>query len=92
LKVTGIVALLWSRSASARISVMGASSGTDADEWPAGPPGDYDELTVSEWGLDWADISQIRAKLALSPTERLRAAQDLINAVIRIRAQNGLGA
>jgi hypothetical protein len=58
---------------------------------PAEPepiPGDYDELVPSEWGLDWGDISQIRARLELTPTERLQAAQDLINAVIRIRAQN----
>ena len=51
-------------------------------------PGDYDELVASEWGLDWGDISQIRARLELTPTERLRAAQELINTVLRIRAQN----
>ena len=54
-----------------------------------GIPTDYDQLEVSEWGLDWCDISQIRDKLALTPTERLMAAQDFINTVIRIRAQNG---
>lgn len=73
----------------ASIADMELSRTRGADEYPAGPPGDYDDLPVSEWGLDWADISQIRAKLALSPTQRLQAAQDLINAVIRIRAQNG---
>ena len=54
-----------------------------------GIPTDYDQLEVSEWGLDWGDISQIRDKLKLTPTERLKAAQDFINTVIRIRAQNG---
>ena len=53
-----------------------------------GIPTDYDQLEVSEWGLDWGDISQIRDKLELTPTERLQAAQDFMNAVIRIRAQN----
>jgi hypothetical protein len=70
---------------------MGLTRRAAADECPADLelPGDYDELPVSEWGLDWADISQIRAKLALSPTQRLEAAQDLINTALRIRAQNG---
>lgn len=54
-----------------------------------GIPTDYDQLEVSEWGLDWGDISQIREKLKLTPTERLKAAQDFINTVIRIRARNG---
>ncbi len=54
-----------------------------------GIPTDYDQLEVSESGLDWGDISQIRDKLELTPTERLMAAQDFINAVLRIRAQNG---
>lgn len=54
-----------------------------------GIPTDYDQLKVSEWGLDWGDISQIRDKLKLTPTERLKAAQDFMNTVIRIRAQNG---
>ena len=54
-----------------------------------GIPTDYDQLELSEWGLDWGDVSQIREKLKLTPTERLKAAQDFINAVIRIRAQNG---
>ena len=54
-----------------------------------GIPTDYDQLEVSEWGLDWGDISQIRDKLKLTPTERLKAAQDFMNTVIRIRAQNG---
>ena len=54
-----------------------------------GIPTDYDQLEVSEWGLDWGDVSQIRDKLKLTPTERLKAAQDFINTVIRIRAQNG---
>ncbi len=54
-----------------------------------GIPTDYDQLEVSEWGLDLGDIRQIRDKLELTPTERLTAAQDLMNTVIRIRAQNG---
>ena len=54
-----------------------------------GIPTDYDQLEVSEWGLDLGDVSQIRDRLKLTPTERLKAAQDFINAVIRIRAQNG---
>ncbi len=53
-----------------------------------GIPTDYDQLEVSEWGLDQGDISQIRDKLELTPTERLMAAQDFMNAVLRIRAQN----
>ena len=62
-------------------------------KWPVEPsveriPSDYDDLKASEWGLDWGDISQIRDKLALTPTERLRAAQELMNTVLRIRAQN----
>ena len=43
---------------------------------------------MSEWGLEWGDISLIRDKLAMTPTERLRAAQDLLNAVHRIRSRN----
>ncbi len=54
-----------------------------------GIPTDYEELEVSEWGLDWGDISQIRDKLKLTPTERLKAAQDFMSTVIRIRTQNG---
>ena len=54
-----------------------------------GIPNDYDQLEVSESGLDWGDISQIRDKLELTPTERLMAAQDFMNTVLRIRAQNG---
>ncbi len=54
----------------------------------AGIPTDYDQLEVSEWGLDQGDISQIRDKLELTPTQRLQAAQDFMNTVLRIRAQN----
>ncbi len=53
-----------------------------------GIPTDYDQLEVSESGLDWGDVSQIRDKLKLTPTERLMAAQDFMNTVLRIRAQN----
>ena len=54
-----------------------------------GIPTDYDQLEISESGLDWGDVSQIRDKLELTPTERLMAAQELMNTVLRIRAQNG---
>ncbi len=63
----------------------GEAKGLEMD----GIPTDYDQLEVSEWGLDWGDVSQIRDKLKLTPTERLKAAQDFINTVIRIREQNG---
>lgn len=53
-----------------------------------GIPTDYDQLEVSEYGLDWGDVSLIRDKLKRTPTERLQAAQDLMNTVIRIRTQN----
>jgi hypothetical protein len=53
----------------------------------AGPDA-ADELDTSESGLEWGDVSLIRQKLALTPTERMRAAQDLLNTVLRIRAQN----
>lgn len=49
---------------------------------------DDEGLETSEWGLDWGDISLIRAKLELTPTERLLAAQELVNAALRIRARN----
>jgi len=53
----------------------------------AGPDAE-DALDTSEWGLEWGDVSLIRQKLALTPTERLQAAQDLLNKVLRIRARN----
>ncbi|HEX4965616.1 MAG TPA: hypothetical protein VF173_32700 [Thermoanaerobaculia bacterium] len=68
---------------------MDLRSGRAKDPEMEGIPTDYDQLEVSEWGLDWGDVSQIREKLRLTPTERLKAAQDFINTVIRIRAQNG---
>jgi hypothetical protein len=68
---------------------MDLQDGEAKDPEMEGIPTDYDQLEVSEWGLDWGDVSQIRDKLKLTPTERLKAAQDFINAVIRIRAQNG---
>lgn len=54
-----------------------------------GIPTGYEQLPVSESGLDWGDISQIRDRLEMTPTERLKAAQDFMNSVIAIRAQNG---
>ena len=68
---------------------MGRRDDRFADPEMDGVPTDYDQLEVSEWGLDWGDISQIRDKLKLTPTERLKAAQDFMNTVIRIRTQNG---
>jgi hypothetical protein len=68
---------------------MDLRDGAAKDPEMEGIPTDYDQLGVSEWGLDWGDISQIRARLKLTPTERLKAAQDFINTVIRIREQNG---
>ena len=53
----------------------------------AGPDA-ADALYTSESGLEWGDVSLIRQKLALTPTERLRAAQGLLNTVLRIRARN----
>lgn len=53
-----------------------------------GIPTDFDELTLSEAGLDWGDVSLIREKLALTPTERLMSLQDRLNTVSRIRARN----
>jgi len=53
----------------------------------AGPEAEAAPHT-SEWGLEWGDVSLIRQKLALTPTERLRAAQALLNTVLRIRARN----
>jgi len=50
--------------------------------------GESEDLETSEWGLDFGDVDLIRRKLELTPTERLRAAQDFINRVKRIRAQN----
>ena len=68
---------------------MDLRDGRPKDLEMEGIPTDYDQLEVSEFGLDWGDVSQIRDKLKLTPTERLKAAQDFINTVIRIRAQNG---
>lgn len=67
---------------------MGRRGDKVTDPEMEGIPTDYDQLEVSEWGLDQGDISQIRDKLELTPTERLKSAQDFMNAVIRIRAQN----
>jgi hypothetical protein len=47
-----------------------------------------DQLELSEHGLDWGDISQLRENLKLTPTERLRKFQRFMNGVLRIRAQN----
>jgi hypothetical protein len=68
---------------------MDLRDGEAKDPEMEGIPTDYDQLEVSEWGLDWGDVSQIRERLKLTPTQRLKAAQDFINTVLRIRAQNG---
>lgn len=52
-------------------------------------PALFTELETSEFGLDWGDISQIQGCLNLTPTERVRRAESLINFAIRTRAQNG---
>jgi len=71
---------------------MDVRDGEAKDAEMDGIPTDYDQMEVSEWGLDWGDVSQIRDKLKLTPTERLKAAQDFINTVLRIREQNGFRA
>ena len=54
-----------SQSTIPRQSTGDSTIPTDSDGWPV----------VAEHGLDWGDISLIRAQLELSPTERLRAAE-----------------
>ncbi len=61
----------------------------DSDPKWEGAYTDYDQLGESQWGLDWGDVSQIRERLQLTPTERLELAQRFVNRVFRIRAQNG---
>ena len=68
---------------------MGRQQDSNPDPEMAGIPTDYDQLAVSEWGLDAGDIALIRDKLELTPTKRLMAAQDFNNTALRIRAQNG---
>ncbi|MDY7095810.1 MAG: hypothetical protein SX243_22775 [Acidobacteriota bacterium] len=51
-------------------------------------PTEEDPLELSEHGLDWGDISQLRENLKLTPTERLMKFQRFMNSVLRIRAQN----
>ena len=69
-------------------SFMGRKDEGAGDLVEDGIPTDYSQLAVSETGLDWGDVSQIREKLKLTPTERLQSVQDFMNAVLRIRAQN----
>lgn len=54
-----------------------------ADQNPL--PRDFDDLELSEWGLDWGDISLIRDKLALTPAERLEAAQRSVRTLFELR-------
>ncbi|MEM6456993.1 MAG: hypothetical protein AAF772_18025 [Acidobacteriota bacterium] len=51
---------------------------------------DAEQPALSEWGLEWHDVERIRAKLALTPTERLLTFQDFMNRVLAIREQNGI--
>lgn len=39
---------------------MKPRDGRAKDPEMEGVPTDYDQLEVSEWGLDWGDVSQIR--------------------------------
>jgi len=48
-------------------------------------PSDFDQLTLSKWGLDWGDISLIRSKLELTPTERVRSAQSCVDSAFKLR-------
>lgn len=64
---------------------------THPQEPPDRPPRsntDSDPQEVSEWGLERGDVLLIRQRLKLTPAERLRAAQELINTALRIRARN----
>ncbi|MEM8997027.1 MAG: hypothetical protein AAGF23_19745, partial [Acidobacteriota bacterium] len=53
-----------------------------------GIPTSFEEMELSEYGLDLGDIAQIRECLELEPLERLRRMERLVNAVRRIRAQS----
>ncbi|MEO1086752.1 MAG: hypothetical protein AAFY88_21170 [Acidobacteriota bacterium] len=53
-----------------------------------GIPTSFEDMELSEHGLDIGDIAQIEACLRLTPLERLRRMENLVNAVNRIRAQN----
>lgn len=68
---------------------MSRANHPSADPEMDGIPTDFEQLPPAEHGLDWGDILLIRERLAMTPTERLRAAQALINAAARIRTQNG---
>ena len=46
---------------------------------------DYDPFEISEFGLDWGDISLIRERLAMTPHERLMANQRAVQAIIKLR-------
>lgn len=47
-------------------------------------------LSQETWesGLEWGDVSLIRRQLALTPAERLRSMQSLINKAFEIRSRN----
>lgn len=48
-------------------------------------PSDFDQIGLSKWGLDWGDVSLIRWKLSLTPTERLRTAQSFVDTASKLR-------
>ncbi len=48
-------------------------------------PNDADHVKLSRWGLDWGDISLIRWKLSLTPTERVRSAQSFVDSAFKLR-------
>ena len=48
-------------------------------------PSDFDQRKLSKWGLDWGDVSLIRWKLSLTPTERLRTAQRFVDTASKLR-------
>ncbi|MEO1366717.1 MAG: hypothetical protein AAFX50_06040, partial [Acidobacteriota bacterium] len=68
----------------------GMAAPTDKSHFPEmeGIPTSFEEMELSEHGLDLGDIAQIRECLELAPLERLRRMERLVNAVHRIRAQN----
>lgn len=51
-------------------------------------PTSFEELAPSAGGLDEGDVAQIRECLKLTPLERLRRLENLVNSIHRIRAQN----
>lgn len=69
---------------------MSPSHPLDQDLELDGIPSDFETIETFASGLDWGDVCLIRERLKMSPTQRLEAAQSLMRAAARIRAQNGL--